>query len=265
MESSMTFRNYSACAFAMILLCARALEAKTVTLTSPDNRTEVFLNMGDTVVVELTSGEVNGFRWVSHLPKASALTALNESIDPPDKTKRTARTSRFRFNAAMTGDVELALGFESAVKVPGAAPQDASAFSVKIHVASGAPRAGTAVLIGVYKGMLPCADCSGLDTTLRLYAKGKYDTTYTFYVRSQTYRDAPHGDLTLSDRGDWTVLRGDAINPDATVYQLNPDDEQRSDSWLVKDQGAALVQLDREQRPIETKMNLALRRVDQSQ
>jgi copper homeostasis protein (lipoprotein) len=171
------------------------------------------------------------------------------------------QVKRFRFNAASVGDVALVFGFETEVKVPGAAPQDTSAYSVRVHIASGAPRAGTAILLGVYKGTLPCADCTALDTVLRLYAKGKFDTTYAFYVRTQTYRGAPHGDVVLTDRSDWAVLRGDATDENATVYQLNPDDEQHSDSLLLQDNGNALVQLDREQKPIDTKMNLTLRRV----
>jgi uncharacterized lipoprotein NlpE involved in copper resistance len=263
----MTLRRASAISvLAIVLFCTTALRAKTVTLGASDNRTDVSLNLGDALVVELSSGQVNGFGWVSHLPKGSALTALNEDVVPADtKNKLAGETRRFRFNAAAVGNVTLAFGFESAVKVPGAAPQDTSAFSVVVHVASGAPLPGTAILFGAYKGTLPCADCSGLDTVLRLYAKGKYDTTYAFYVRTQTYRGAPHGDVTLSDRGDWALLRGDATDENATVYQLNPDDEQHSDSWLVQEKGNALVQLDRDQKPIETKMNLTLRRVGQSQ
>ena len=155
----------------------------------------------------------------------------------------------------------LVFGFETPEKAPGAAPQDTSAYSVRVHIASGAPRPGTAILFGVYKGTMPCADCNGLETVLRLYAKGKFDTTYAFYVRTQTYRGAPHGDVTISDRGEWTVLRGDATDPDATVYQLNPDDEQHSEALLVQEKGAALEQLDRDLKPIDTTMNVTLKRV----
>lgn len=263
----MTFRRIATVlGLAFILICATALQAKTMTLGPSDNRTDVFLNLGDTLVVELSSGDVNGFRWVSHLPKVSGLSALNEDVLPVDKKSNVpVQVKRFRFNAASVGDVALVFGFETAVKVPGAAPQDTSAYSVRVHIASGAPRVGTAILFGVYKGTLPCADCSGLDMVLRLYAKGKFDTTYAFYVRTQTYRGAPHGDVVLTDRGDWAVLRGDATDENATVYQLNPDDEQHSESLLLQDNGNALVQLDREQKPIDTKMNLTLRRVPQSQ
>jgi uncharacterized lipoprotein NlpE involved in copper resistance len=250
----------------VLLALAMAAEAKTVTLASADNRTDVFLNLGDTLVVELTSGQVNGLRWVSHLPKVSTLTALNEDTQAADKSSKVpVQIARFRFNAAAIGNADLVFGFESAVKVPGAAPQDTSAYSVRVHIATGSPQLGTAVLLGMYKGTLPCGDCSGLETTLRLYAKGKFDTTYAFYVRTQIYRGAPRGDVVMTDRGGWAVLKGDATNPDATVYQLNPEEEQHSDSLLVTEQGNALVQLDREQKPIDTKMNLTLRRVTQSQ
>jgi hypothetical protein len=45
------------------------------------------------------------------------------------------------------------------------------------------------------------------------------------------------------------------------VYQLNPDNEQHSESLLLQDNGNTLVQLDRDQKPIDSQMNLALRKV----
>jgi len=245
-----------------LLTGATTLRAKTVTLSSSDNRTDVSLNLGDTLAVELSSGDVNGFGWVSHLPKDSGLTALNDDLLPANKKAAVpVQIKRFRFNAAKVGDFALVFGFETEEKAPGAAPQDTSAYSVRVHIASGAPRLGTAILFGVYKGTMPCADCSGLETVLRLYAKGKFDTTYAFYVRTQTYRGAPHGDVTFSDRGQWTVLRGDATDPDATVYQLNPDDEQHSEALLVQDKGASLEELDRDLKQIDMPMNVTLKRV----
>jgi copper homeostasis protein (lipoprotein) len=259
----MIFRRVRVMCWLVAMLAGTApLHAKTVTLGSPDNRTDVSLNLGDTLLVELSSGDVNGFGWISHLPKDSGLTALNDDLIPGNKKAAVpVQVKRFRFNAAKIGDFALVFGFETAEKVPGAAPQDTSAYSARVHIASGAPRPGTAILFGVYKGTMPCADCNGLETVLRLYAKGKFDTTYAFYVRTQTYRGAPHGDVTISDRGEWTVLRGDAADPDATVYQLNPDDEQRSEALLVQDKGAALEQMDRDLKPIETTMNMTLKRV----
>ncbi len=96
---------------------------------------------------------------------------------------------------------------------------------------------------------------------LRLYAKGKFDYTYAFFVRTRTYVGAPHGDVTISDRGEWTLLRGDATDDNASVYQLNPDDEQHSEALLVQDNGATLTQLDKDMEPIATTMNVSLKRV----
>jgi copper homeostasis protein (lipoprotein) len=247
---------------AAAILFAVSAQAKVVTLGTSDNQTEVSLNLGDTLEVELPTDDVPGFHWVSHLPDQSALTPLDNAAAEPAANARAAKT-KFRFNAAQTGDALLDFSFEPAAKIPGTASGDTSAFAVQVHVTAGAPAAGTAVLLGVYQGTMPCADCSGLDTVLRLYAHGKYDTTYAFYVRTQTYRDAPHGSVTFSDRGDWTVLRGDATDVNATVYQLNPDDQRHSDSWLAKENGASLVQLGHDLKPIRTKMNLTLRRVDE--
>jgi uncharacterized lipoprotein NlpE involved in copper resistance len=259
----MTLRRVvTAFGLAIALIFASSLQAKTVTLGSADNRTDVSLNLGDTLVVELSSGDVNGFGWVLHLPKDSGLTALNSDLLPADKKAAVpVRIKRFRFNAAKIGDSALVFGFETPEKAPGAAPQDTSAYSVRVHIASGAPRLGTAILFGVYKGTMPCADCNGLETVLRLYAKGRFDTTYAFYVRTQTYHGAPHGDVTISDRGEWAVLRGDATDDNATVYQLNPDNEQHSEALLVQDKGAALAELDRDLKPIDTTMNVTLKRV----
>jgi uncharacterized lipoprotein NlpE involved in copper resistance len=258
----MILRNRLALAVAVLLMLSAVMQAKTVTLGAADDRTDVFLNLGDTLVVELSSEDSGVFRWISHLPKSSTLTAMDENNLPADKNSGVpSQITRFRFNAATVGDTALVFGWETEVKTPGAAPQDTSAYSVRVHVALGSPQLGTAVLYGVYKGTLPCADCSGLETVLRLYAKGKFDTTYAFYVRTQTYRGAPHGDVTFSDRGEWFLSRGDATDPDATVYQLNPGDAQRADSFLVEEKGAALVQLDREQKPIDTTMNMTLRKV----
>jgi copper homeostasis protein (lipoprotein) len=256
----MTFRRI-AILLAVVLTGTAELQAKTVTLRAADNRTDVSLNLGDTLIVELSSGDVDGFGWVLHLAKDSGLTAIGDALLPADKKAAVpVRIKRFRFNAAKVGDSALVFGFETAEKVPGAAPQDTSAYSVRVHIVSGAPRPGTAILFGVYKGMLPCADCSGLETVLRLYAKGKFDYTYAFFVRTQTYVGAPHGDVTISDRGEWTLLRGDATDDNASVYQLNPDNEQHSEALLVQDNGVTLTQLDKDLKPIDTTMNLSLKR-----
>src|SRR2546427_10346194 len=113
-EAPMTFRRVvTVLGLAVTLILATSLQAKTVTLGSSDNRTDVSLNLGDTLLVEFYSGDVNGFGWVSHLPKGSGLTALND--DPQSTNKKAVtrtQTKRFRFNAAKVGDFALVFGFE---------------------------------------------------------------------------------------------------------------------------------------------------------
>src|SRR5437879_8107378 len=92
----------------VLLTCAATLRAKTVTLGPSDNRTDVSLNLGDTLVVELSSGDVNGFTWISHLPKDSGLTALNDDVVPAAKRAAVpVQITRFRFTAATAGDSPL--------------------------------------------------------------------------------------------------------------------------------------------------------------
>lgn len=255
-------------------LCAKSLFAKTVTLGPADNHTTIALNLGDTLVVALQSAELPDYRWQAHLTTSSPLTALNDNYAPPSDP-RSMGTYTFRFNAARVGQTILTLGFDKQIK-SGPAPQNGiqttSTFSVNVSIASGEPdnKTGSAsgytgkdILIALYKGMLPCADCSGLDTELRLYAKGKFDTTDTFFLRTRTYLATRDGNRTYTDRGEWFVLKGDAVNPDATVYQFIVDKPEQSEYLLL--QGNTLKPLDNQLKPIElpadSRINLTLHRV----
>lgn len=237
-------------------------EAKTVTLVEADNHTTVVLNQGDTLLVELPSTLPGQYKWVSHLSQGTPLSSQGSSLISAkgDDANKGEGTQQFRYNAALVGEATLRLAFETEKPQPKVV-QTTSRFSVQVRVFSGVPASGEAVLLGRYKGTLPCADCSGLDTELRLYAKGKFDMTDAFYVETSTYRATRNGDVSYSTRGLWAVLKGSAVDPNATVYQLNPDQSSGSQAYLVKENGAALESLDRELRPIETKMNLTLRRV----
>jgi predicted secreted protein len=237
-------------------------EAKTVTLGEADNHTTIALNQGDTLIVELPSTLPGQYKWVSHLDKGAFLSSQGDSLIPRKGEAGTKGEGmqQFRYNAALVGQMTLHLAFEAEKQQAGGVPTT-SRFSVQVQVSSGAPAPTAAVLVGRYLGTLPCADCSGLDTELRLYAKSKFDMTEAFYVETNTYRAARNGDLSYSNRGLWTVLKGSAVDPNATVYQLNPDTPSQAQSYLLKQNGAVLESLDRELKPIDTKMNLTLRRV----
>lgn len=83
-----------------------------------------------------------------------------------------------------------------------------------------APTQGPMILIGRYRGVLPCADCSGIDTELALYAKSPNEFVNTRYVMKLTYQKGRGPAKTLAESGSWVLLRGTPDDPNATVYQL---------------------------------------------
>ncbi|AXC11458.1 hypothetical protein ACPOL_2134 [Acidisarcina polymorpha] len=134
-------------------------------------------------------------------------------------------------------------------------------FFVDVSINSGEPK--SMVLTGIYKGTLPCADCSGLRTELRLYAKGRFDFTDAIYVSTRTYLRGLGEDQSFTDRGQWAVLKGDAVDPNATVYALDPDRPAQVQYLLLQPDGAGLTQLDRKMMPIDApaSVDLTLKRV----
>ncbi len=171
---------------------------------------------------------------------------MHDDFTPPKDSKSEA-TQTFRFNAASEGKAALVLNFEK--QQPGPAPQVTQTFSVDVTVSSGDPPG--AVLLGTYKGTTACADCTGIQTNLRLYAKGKNEFIDTIYVSTRTYQGGKLGDQSFTDRGEWAVLRGDAVDPNATVYALNPDQPEQIQYFLVQQGGSSLTGLDKQMKPID--------------
>nr|WP_217277083.1 envelope stress response activation lipoprotein NlpE [Photorhabdus heterorhabditis] len=94
-----------------------------------------------------------------------------------------------------------------------------------------------------FQGTLPCADCSGIDTTLLLDGDGSY-------ILEQTYLDTRDGDSSFFESGQW-VKDGEKI-------RLTKSDDQKY-YYLLK--GGNLVMLDIEGNPIESQFNYELKRV----
>lgn len=84
------------------------------------------------------------------------------------------------------------------------------------------PQPNSAVAPAVYSGILPCADCAGIRTELRLYAEQPSGRPIR-YELSETYLATRDGDRAFEKSGRWTLLRGSASDPNATVYQLDFD------------------------------------------
>ncbi len=222
--------------------------AKTVTLSATDNNTSICLIEGDTLVVNLTSSApvAAAYRWKLLSEKPIPLTAERQ-FEAPGAAKDT-KAQTFRFNATSIGQTTLTFRWDLAAILDG--PREpAQTFSVQVAVASGAPKPW--VLIGTDKGTTACADCTGIQTELRLYAKGEFDFTDNIYVSTRTYLGGRYGDQSFTDRGAWFLMRGDAVDPNATVYELNANQPEQPRYFLVQPGGAALTQLDGQMKPID--------------
>jgi hypothetical protein len=111
-------------------------------------------------------------------------------------------------------------------------------------------------LIAQYRGVLPCADCPGIDTTLSLLANSPNDLDHTRYVLNSNYQERNN---TSTETGTWTIVHGTPDNPDATVYQLKPKNGGRPTNFLrVSDN--EILQLDSERRHIDSKLNFSLKK-----
>ena len=119
-------------------------------------------------------------------------------------------------------------------------------------------------LIGRYHGVLPCADCSGIDTDLALYAKSAHEFVNTRYVMKLTYQKGKGPGKTFGESGTWAALRGTPEDPNATVYQLTSSKNGQVMNFL-KIGANQLESLDKDQHRIETNMPHTLTRVLPSQ
>ena len=79
---------------------------------------------------------------------------------------------------------------------PNTAPPVAENASAEPAPASAAPSP-----VGSYHGILPCADCEGIDTTLVLNADGSYTLTTLFVGEANAQPESVNGKYTQSDDG----------------------------------------------------------------
>jgi len=118
------------------------------------------------------------------------------------------------------------------------------------------PAAAEPLVLGPYVGVLPCADCPGVRTelTLRRKAAGWAEGAYKL---TETYLDRGPPEVT---QGEWTTLRGDAVNEDAVVYELDPDKPDRARHFeKVDEKSVRALSRDLEPPPPDTPSLLTLK------
>ena len=133
---------------------------------------------------------------------------------------------------------------------PAAAPAQEVASAVVSEVdhgspASAAPGFDVKAFAGTYAGILPCADCPGIDTSIAFTPEGGY-------TMSEIYQDSEGSSFT--GKGTWTVRE------DGKTLLLDPEDKEEYDHWYEVVSPTELRMLDREGKPIDSKLDYSLRR-----
>lgn len=111
--------------------------------------------------------------------------------------------------------------------------------------ASAAPGFDAKAFAGTYGGTLPCADCSGIDTTIAFTPEGGY-------TMSEVYQDRDASSFVI--KGTWTVKE------DGKTLLLDPEDKQELDRWFTVVSPNELRALDKDGKPIDSKLDYSLRR-----
>jgi len=125
-----------------------------------------------------------------------------------------------------------------------------------LYNTSQGPASGS-LLLGTFKGTLPCADCPGIVTELSLYHPNLYTDEGT-YILKLTYLD--RNVKPQVTQGEWGMLRGDAADENASVYQLEPDHPEKS-SYYLRVNATEVRMLDRDEKEMESKLNFTLKKV----
>ena len=107
--------------------------------------------------------------------------------------------------------------------------------------------------ISVYEGLLPCADCSGIETVLKINLK-----TNEFELSSIYKGKSPEKEFT--EKGKLNTERGLEKDPDGTIYVLNWDQPTEKQIYYgyYSAKPEKIYFLDRDKKIIKSKLNYAL-------
>jgi len=101
-----------------------------------------------------------------------------------------------------------------------------------------------------FKGILPCADCPGIETELTLVNDDlRYVMKERYIDRSVTPR------ITT---GTWSTLRGYKDDENAVIYWLDPESER--EQYFLKTSDSTILMLDRSEERIQSPLNFTLKK-----
>jgi copper homeostasis protein (lipoprotein) len=234
--------------------------SRTVQIGEFHAQVHVSLHVGDTLRVVLPSTPSTGYSW-----HAAGGTSLLKSIGSTNVSAAKSSVGAparqtLAFMAEAPGASDLVLDYSRPWEKGKPAARQ---YMLQVTVDDGTNSTASPVVIdgsapvGTYSGKLPCADCSGLLTSIALYASGSAQSPVGYYVRTSTYLGAPKGNVIFIEAGNYLLQRGTPANPDWTVYTLQSNTSDHLENYRLE--GDALVPLDSDDKPIQSPFNMRLK------
>lgn len=110
----------------------------------------------------------------------------------------------------------------------------------------------------VFEGTLPCADCSGIKTVLKIYFDYSVAQNNKYELISTYEGKEPQKDFT--ERGNFNTERGLENDPDGTIYVLNWDQPEKKQIYYgyYSNNPEKIYLLDKNRKIIQSQLNYFL-------
>lgn len=110
----------------------------------------------------------------------------------------------------------------------------------------------------VYEGTLPCADCSGIKTVLKIFNDYSVSQNNKFEIISTYEGKQPQKDFI--EKGNFNTERGLENDPDGTIYVLNLDQPQEKQIHYgyYSSNPNKIYLLDKDRKIIKSQLNFSL-------
>ncbi len=117
----------------------------------------------------------------------------------------------------------------------------------------------TSAVWEIYEGSLPCADCSEIKTRLELFID--HSNAEPPFIIKQAFIGKKDEDKAVIDHGVYGKLKGEYRGSDATVYDLNPDKQEKR-MYFLRVHADTLRLVDRNMKEITTGLKYDLVRTE---
>ncbi len=111
----------------------------------------------------------------------------------------------------------------------------------------------------IYEGSLPCADCSEIKTRLEIFIDNA--NAEPPFIIKQAFIGKKDEDQAVIDHGVYGKLKGEYRGSDATVYDLNPDKQEKR-MYFLRVHADTLRLVDRNMKEITTGLKYDLVRTE---